>query len=101
VLINRWWDKADGEIYWMEITGRHDIGTDLKAPQRDDDGSEYWSYSLVTEVADGDITFHYDQGKHAIVSWSRAAGEAWAEDIVWAARGTSARGSNLDRKSVV
>ena len=53
--INRWWDKAKGEIYWLEITGRDDMGADLKAPQRDDEGSDYWSYSLVTEVDDGDV----------------------------------------------
>ncbi len=92
--IHRWWDQADQEAYWLEITGRPDIGADLKAPERDDAGSEYWSYSLVPEVGDGDIVFHYDRRRHAIVAWSRAAGEAWEDDIVWAARGTSARGSN-------
>jgi hypothetical protein len=91
VPINRWWDKASGEIYWLEITGRPDIGADLKAPQRDDRGQEYWSYSLVTEITPGDIVFHYDRNRHRIVSWSRTVGEAWEEDILWAARGTSAR----------
>jgi hypothetical protein len=91
--INRWWHKASGEIYWLEITGRPDIGADLKAPQRDDSGEEYWSYALVTLVSPGDIVFHYDRNAHAIVSWSRAVGVAWDEDIVWAARGTSARGT--------
>ncbi len=41
--INRWWNKAQGETYWLEITGREDIGADLNAPQLDDEGSEYWS----------------------------------------------------------
>lgn len=93
--INRWWDKAEGEAYWLEITGRDDIGADLKAPQLDDEGSDYWSYSLVTEVGDGDVVFHYDRHKHAIVAWSRAAGEAWEEDIVWGARGGTARRASV------
>lgn len=89
--VNRWWAKSAAEIYWLEITGRPDLGADLKAPQQDETGDDYWSYSLINEVGDGDIVFHYDRNRHAIVAWSRAAGQAWEEDIVWAARGGSAR----------
>ncbi len=93
--INRWWDVAEREIFWLEITGRPDIGADLKAPQRDDEGSEYWSYSLVTEVDNGDVVFHYNRLEHSIVGWSRAVGQAWDEDIVWGARGGTARRSHV------
>lgn len=95
MAIREWWRTAANERFWLEITDRPDIGADLKAPQLDDDGREFWGYSLVTHVQNGDIVFHYDKNAHAITSWSRAAGGYWQEDIVWAARGTSARGSNL------
>ena len=82
-------------MYWLEITGRDDIGTDLKAPQLDDQRAEYWSYSLVTEIGHGDLVFHYDRHKHAVVAWSRVVGQAWEEDIVWGARGGTARRANV------
>ena len=44
-----------GEIYWVEITDRNDIGMDLNAPQRRDDGGEFWGYSLILEPRDGDV----------------------------------------------
>ena len=95
MAIREWWRNSANERYWLEITDRPDIGVDLKAPQLDDDAQEFWSYSLVTHVENGDIVFHYDKNAQAVTSWSRIAGGYWQEDIVWAARGTSARGSNV------
>jgi hypothetical protein len=31
---SRWWDEDAGEIFWLEITDRDDLGTDLHAPGR-------------------------------------------------------------------
>jgi hypothetical protein len=59
MAIQRWWDGNNSERYWMEITEREDIGADLHAPKVDGSGREYWSYSLVTEVNDGDIVLHW------------------------------------------
>jgi hypothetical protein len=95
VVIREWWREATDEIYWLEITDRPDIGTDLKAPQRRDDGSEFWGYSLITHAGHGDIVFHYRRQQHAIVAWSRIAGGWWEDDIIWAAHGTTARGLNV------
>jgi hypothetical protein len=53
--INPWWTNHDREIYWLEVSERDDTGADLKAPQENESGREYWSYSLVREVTDGDI----------------------------------------------
>src|SRR5579872_1935646 len=89
--VHKWWDDHPDEKFWLEITDRPDLGVDLKAPQTDDNGHEYWSYSLVTEVKDGDIVFHYHKPKAAIVAWSRAVGTYWHDAIVWAAHGTVAR----------
>lgn len=89
--MHRWWENALGERYWLEITDRPDLGVDLKAPQTADNGSDYWSYSLVTCVREGDVVLHYHAPQNAITAYSWATGTHWAEDIVWASHGTVAR----------
>jgi hypothetical protein len=81
--VHGWWDGEPGERFWMEITGRTDVGADLHAPLRDDAGHENWTYALVREVADGDVVFHYEKSKRAITSWSVATGGFWEEDTYW------------------
>jgi hypothetical protein len=89
--MRRWWDGSPTERYWLEITDREDLGVDLKAPQTGDSGREVWSYSLVKEVREGDVVFHYWKPEAAIWAWSRAVGSYWEEDLVWASHGTVAR----------
>jgi hypothetical protein len=95
--INRWWDGLPGERYWMERTSRRDLGVDLNAPQRDERGRENWRYGLIREIAESDIIVHFHEqpGSRGIVAWSRAVGECWEDDVLWAARGTSARDRNV------
>lgn len=88
---NRWWADNPDEVFWLEVTDRKDIGTDLNAPQIRDDGHEYYGYSLISEVREGDIVLHYHKDKSAIIAWSKASGSMWADDVVWGARGTAAR----------
>jgi hypothetical protein len=59
VELNRWWRDDPAETFWLEITDRPNLGDDLNAPQRRDDGREFWGYSLINEIANGDIVFHY------------------------------------------
>jgi hypothetical protein len=91
MAINRWWDDDPDQIYWMEITGRDDLGANLAAPQTDERGAEYVGYNLVNEVGHGDVVFHFHRGLRQIVAWSRAVGGPYTGTIVWAARGTSFR----------
>jgi hypothetical protein len=94
--INRWWDAAQNdERYWLETTDRSNIGVDLNAPQRDERG-ERWSYSLIHEIRDGDVVFHYYKPTRSINAWSRAVGTPWDDDVIWGARGTSARSHHLE-----
>ena len=90
-----WWIETPGEKYWLEITDRTDLGTDLNAPERDDEGNEYWGYSLISDVARDDVVFHYHKPRHAIVAASRAADVAWRDEVVWGAHGTTARGAGV------
>jgi hypothetical protein len=93
--LNRWWQDRGDEIFWMEITDRVDLGADLNAPQLADNGHEYWSYSLIREIKDGDVVFHYHKDDKAIVAWSRASGGAWEDTVRWGARGTVARSARV------
>ena len=93
--IHKWWQHREGEKFWLEVTRRQDIGANLKAPQTNEQGEEFWSYSLVREVRDGDLIYHYDGMLQAVVAYSRASGSAWDDEIIWAARGASARSAEI------
>jgi len=90
--VNRWWQGLEDEVYWLELTDREDLGSDLRAPQADDTGTTNWRYSLFREVRPGEIVFHYHKADHAILASSVIAGPPYDHEIVWGARGTSARG---------
>jgi hypothetical protein len=93
--IHNWWAKKSSEMFWLEVTGRLDIGVNLKAPQTNEHGDDFWGYSLLKYVHQGDVIFHYDRNKQAIVAQSIATGEFWIDNIMWAARGAYARGAGI------
>jgi hypothetical protein len=95
VELNRWWRDDPAETFWLEITDRPNLGDDLNAPQRRDDGREFWGYSLINEIANGDIVFHYHKREMAIVAWSRASGSVWQDTVLWGAHGTAARAAGI------
>lgn len=85
MAINEWWTGEPDERYWLETTGRADLGASLLAPQEDDAGSrENPGYVLLTFVQDGDVVLHYDLNEGALVGWSLAEGGTWAEQFEWA-----------------
>ncbi|GHE91037.1 hypothetical protein GCM10018785_67120 [Streptomyces longispororuber] len=90
--VNRWWRQHPNERFWLEITNREDIGTNLLAPQVNDRGEEYWSYALVREVRPGDLVLHWDKNHGpGVVGYSHVRGEAFASTIIWQSRGTYGR----------
>src|SRR5687768_17129173 len=94
VEINEWWAGLADQRYWMEITDRSDLGSDLFAPTAQQGGSPYWGYELITHVQAGDIVLHWHKsllGEPAIVGWSIATGVYEDTDISWQARGTVGR----------
>jgi hypothetical protein len=93
--INRWWAARPDENCWLEVTRRPDIGANLNAPQANEKEREFWSYSLIKEIREGDLVFHYDGVAQAITAQSQATGEVWEDEVVWAARGSSARSANI------
>lgn len=86
-----WWASDFRERYWLEITNRAAVGTDLKAPQQNENGESYWSYSLINAVDPDDVILHYRTPDHAIVGYSTAVGPVEERPITWGARGSSAR----------
>lgn len=81
--INAWWAGDPRQRFWLEITDRPDIGVDLHCPQRDATGARSPGYSLIWQVAPGDIVFHYSLPDRAITAWSRAAGQVSEAPTVW------------------
>jgi hypothetical protein len=77
---------------WIEITRRPDIGANLKAPIGDKNGVPHWSYANIGNVQPGDVIYHYDGNRKAIVGASKAVGRPWRDSIVWSGRGTRSRG---------
>jgi hypothetical protein len=92
-----WWEGDPTERFWCEITNREDLGADLKAPQANEDGRPYWSYSLMKEIRPGEVVFHYSTSETAFVGASIAGGPLEERAIVWAPQGTSARASRAAR----
>ena len=88
-----WWSNKPTEKYWLEISDRSDLGANLHAPQTNQSGNQYWSYSFVTIAKKGDIVYHYSKKKKSIVSYSIIQEDsAIEEELKWAARGSYAKG---------
>jgi hypothetical protein len=90
-----WWDALPDEKYWVEITDRSDIGTDLKCPQTNERGRSYWSYSLIRSIWPGDIVYHYSTRKRCFVGASVAGGPLEERPIVWIPHGTYGRSKEI------
>ena len=102
--ITSWWESDPDEIYWMEITDRSDLGANLHAPQTDGSGRDYWSYSLVQHVNEGDIVFHWwkPPGEEpGLVGYSRAVGSTQQSRIRWQAHGTVGRALRIGRHHAI
>jgi hypothetical protein len=80
--MSNWWDGSSRERYWCEVTDRTDIGSDLKAPQKNEAGQDYWSYSLMKYVVPGDVVLHYSTRQKAFVGASVAGGPMEERPIV-------------------
>lgn len=91
-----WWSGDESECYWLEVTNRPDIGADLNAPLEDEAGKKQWSYAFVAEPNSGDVVFHFHTPSESIVGRSIIDGDAWPDEVVWGAQGTSARGKEID-----
>ena len=87
MAINDWWSGEVSERFWMETTGRDDLGVDLHAPQLNGAGRPEWGYALVAETQPGDVVLHWHKsliGRPAMVGWSVVTGPLSVdEDYSW------------------
>jgi len=101
MAINEWWSGNDEQRYWLEITDRETLGTNLFAPQADRSGQQTWSYTLVSLVRPGDVVLHYwkQAGQQkAIVGFSQAIGNPEETSISWQPHGTYGRAADSGRQ---
>jgi len=57
--MNTWWDGKGSENLWVEITDRSDLGKNIIAPMRAQQGKITPGYELLKYVNEGDIVFHW------------------------------------------
>ena len=57
--MNTWWEGSDSENLWVEITDRSDLGKNIIAPMRAQQGKVTPGYELLKHVAEGDLVFHW------------------------------------------
>lgn len=91
--INEWWLDDPAQKYWMEITDRDDLGGELRAPQKADDGMMEWGYELVRHTRPGDVVLHWytKREPRALVGYSVVTGPVHEGMWAWASKGTSGR----------
>jgi Domain of unknown function (DUF3883) len=89
MAINDWWTGDGDERFWIEITNRDNIGTNVIAPQLNDAGHEEWSYTTVSLVRPGDIVLHWSMlGEPSIVGFSHVSENPFKSRLEWQSRGT-------------
>jgi MoxR-like ATPase len=79
----RWWEMSLEETFWMEVTGREDIGANLKAPRYQEGGSTPGHWQTVSEADEGDTVFHYSKSEEGIIGFSTIVGPWREEPIIW------------------
>ena len=57
--MNTWWDGNGSENLWVEITDRSDLGKNIIAPTRAQQGKVTPGYELLKHVSAGDLIFHW------------------------------------------
>jgi len=88
--MNKWWLNQPEERYWLECTGRDDLGANLNAPIYNERGKEDWHYILLRDLKIGDVVFHYSTKEKAIIGRSIVARSAFEDRVIWGAKGPTA-----------
>jgi hypothetical protein len=81
--INNWWEEIPGERFWLGITNRDHKRDVLASPCCNGRHADRRSRPLITQVRDGDVVFHYDEARQAIVAWSTSRGRPRKRPLLW------------------
>lgn len=85
-LPERWWHGLPSERFWLKTTSRDRIGDTVEGWVYDQSGQRRNPACLLArdEIVPGDIVFHLDQEKDAIVACSTVGGRCrHDEDAYW------------------
>lgn len=94
MAINQWWADDPTERYWLEVTDRDVLGSNIIAPKFAASGKETPTYALVGLVKPGDVVFHWWKRpgeEPAIVGSSRVVGDPFDSELLWQAHGSYGR----------
>jgi hypothetical protein len=86
VNVNTWWEGMVGERFWLGIARRDGKSEVLAAPCGFGRSAPGWTRPQITHVKDGDVVFHYDEARQAIVARSIARGRARKRRLDWSGR---------------
>lgn len=81
--IHTWWEGLSEERYWLDVTDREGREQLLASPRGEDKGYDSWAHRLITHVRGGDIVFHYDATRQAIVAMSLPHGRVEKKQLWW------------------
>jgi hypothetical protein len=101
--VNTWWEGSDSENLWVEITDRSDLGNNIIAPIRAQQGKVTPGYELLKHVAEGDLVFHWwrrpkSKESRGFYGYSTVVGTMQEGLLPWKSRGRYASTEPLGEK---
>ena len=101
--MNDWWSTDPGQKFWVEITDRPDLGRNIIAPKRAQQGKITPGYELLNFVKEGDLVFHWwrkpkNKEDRGFYGFSEVIGQMQDGLIPWKSRGRYAAGEEFTQK---
>jgi hypothetical protein len=92
VQVNTWWKDNDSENLWVEITDRSDLGKNIIAPMRAQQGKVTPGYELLNHVQEGDLVLHWwrrpkSKESRGFYGYSTVVGTIQEGLLPWKSRG--------------
>ena len=92
-----WWELNGSENLWVEITDRSDLGKNIIAPKRAQQGKLTPGYELLNYVSEGDIVLHWwmrpkSKELRGFYGYSTVVGTIQEGLLPWKSRGRYATG---------
>lgn len=92
VRVNTWWEGSDSENLWVEITDRSDLGNNIIAPIRAQQGKVTPGYELLKHVTEGDVVLHWwrrpkSKESRGFYGYSTVVGTMQEGLLPWKSRG--------------